>query len=269
MRELELDERKKIGISIMDELDAICERPGIESYIEYGTLIGAVRHHGFIPWDDDVDVWIPIEDYERLLDILKKESSYQVINHLSNNDWPRSFSKLSDPETLIVDTSDENRKSCGRGVAVDLFPLFPCLNDEKWISNLVNERNAVISQFCMEKGVYLERSGIKNKAKHFVCKTEKTFGKDLSYHRIKLLSLEKEIQTREYLGCVISPYEARDIHRGELFASSAYMEFEGKEYKVPAGWDEILSSIYGDYMQLPPVEKRVSNHNVKAYRIKD
>ena len=133
MVELSLEERKKIGLDILKDLDGICRSNGIKYFLAYGTLIGAVRHKGFIPWDDDIDIWVKIEEYEKLLEALKAQSKYEVISNLDSEYWQNSFSKLSDSSTIIIDNGLNQNECLRRGVAVDIFPIFECNKDKRWL----------------------------------------------------------------------------------------------------------------------------------------
>lgn len=268
MYELSLPERKEIGINILNELDKICREHGITYFLAYGTLIGAVRHNGFIPWDDDIDVWVPIGDYEKLLSVLTKESKYQVLNNISDVHWPRCFAKLSDSTTIIEDGTDENKFATPRGVAVDLFPLFGCKNDRKWLEGIVRIRDSRLRMYNYENGI-LSKSGVVNKGKIAYSALCRMIGHSQEYYAGLLLNKEKELTETGYLGCPISPYNVRDVHNETAFSRTVQHVFEDGTYPIPVGWDSILTDLYGNYMQLPPVEKQITNHNVRAYRVKE
>ena len=111
MKELHIEERKRICVEILLEFDNICKEQDITYFLAYGTLLGAIRHQGFIPWDDDVDVWVPIEEYFQLIQVLKLKSKYKLLECFGNENWPMGFSKLSDPSTIVIDNGSHQHPS--------------------------------------------------------------------------------------------------------------------------------------------------------------
>lgn len=141
MREIDLERRKEISLDILLEIKRILEKHEIKYYLAYGTLIGAIRHKGFIPWDDDIDIWVGVDDIKRALDILMSESKYDILSlyeHRSN--WNRPFAKVSDPRTIICNR--DKRATVDRGVAVDVFPLFP-IGNLKWSKNVLRAASMI------------------------------------------------------------------------------------------------------------------------------
>ena len=96
MQELSLSEKQALALQIACEIDRVCRLHHIQYYIGYGSLIGAVRHQGFIPWDDDIDFWVPIEHFQKFLSVMKKETDYLILDHIHDVKWPRCFTKISD-----------------------------------------------------------------------------------------------------------------------------------------------------------------------------
>ena len=115
-------------LGILRELISICERHGLHYYCCAGTAIGAVRHHGIIPWDDDIDVIMPRPDYDRLLEIAQQEDfgQYELITPYNNPAYPLYFAKLSDRTTTLV---EERERPCVIGLFVDIFPLDATASD--------------------------------------------------------------------------------------------------------------------------------------------
>ena len=254
------DEIKRRSLEILKDLRSICERHNITYYLAYGTLIGAVRHQGFIPWDDDIDVWVPICQYKELMDVLEKESAYEVINCLKDDDWVRGFSKLSDPDTLVIDNFENPYGKAKRGISVDIFPLFG--EDEEKQRKKIQYTALMMSRMNnYQTGMY----------KHHFLKSILLgllvfLKRDNLYFRNKLFRLEMEASGNKYVGNVTSPYGMRD-HHSVLYFESTELIFEGEKFSVPKGYDGILHQIYGDYMKLPPVEKQVQTHDTISYLI--
>lgn len=265
MIELNLDERKKIGLDILIDFDSVCRKNQIEYYLAYGTLLGAVRHKGFIPWDDDIDVWVKIQDYKRILDILTKESKYEVISNLDSEYWVNSFSKLSDPSTMVIDDRNIAYSSL-RGISVDIFPLFECANNVKWSKKIRRYQTIIFrTQQFAKKGNKV--SNIKDLAKKINIYSNILFGKNIRYWRNRILQMQLGHKGTNLLGCPSSSYRDKDIHSAEYFSSQILLEFEHSLFPAPVGYKKILEDIYGDYMKFPPEEERQSNHRVKVFRI--
>lgn len=257
---LSSDEIKRRSLEILKNLHAICERHSITYYLAYGTLIGAVRHQGFIPWDDDIDVWVPIGQYKDLMSILEKESPYEIINCLKDNDWVRGFSKLSDPETLVVDNFDNPYSTANRGVSVDIFPLFGEDDDKQ--RKKIKYTSLMMSRMNNYKAGMFKH----NILKRMLFGLLDFFKRDNLYFRNKLFSLETEAFGNQFVGNVTSPYGVKDHHSANYFEKTELI-FEGEKFCAPKGYDSILRQIYGDYMKLPPVEKQIQTHDTITYLI--
>ena len=261
MRLLELDEKKEMALNIYREIDTLCKKHGINYYIAYGTLIGACRHGGFIPWDDDIDLWIPANDYLRLLKVLEAASKYHLLNNMMNANWPRVFSKLQYPGTHVIDLR-KNAPKLERGLAVDLFPLFNIDNPDRAFETgrkIIRRLNGFAALDGKSDASRIHQKLIISEAI-----MNRHIGKDVKYWQEQYWSINTNHPT-QYVSYLGSKYGRIDIHEAELFANSVNVSFEGMNCPAPAGYDSILKKIYGDYMSLPPLEKRVSVHDVDVY----
>jgi len=266
MRELTLEHAKKISVEILDEIDSLCREHQITYYLAYGSLLGAVRHKGFIPWDDDIDLWIPVEQYEKLLNVLQEESKFELKSSLKDKFWPYHFSKLSDSRTLIISRS-KNSVKIDRGVAIDLFPLHPCRGDKKTGFNF-----KVYKMLCWWMYLYRTKQyKLKPVAYQIIIITTSIFLKILHIdelaikNRIYNIIKQDKREESEFLGVWGSLYKSNDVHPAESFGNPIEIEFEGKMYFAPQNYHVILTNLYNDYMTHPPKEKRVSHHDVARY----
>ena len=271
-KELLLEERKEVSLKILKKIDLVCRKHGIRYYLGYGTLIGAVRHKGFIPWDDDIDIWVMWKDYNRILDILGKETRYEILSDRTDRQYPHLFAKVSDPDTTIekiVKTKGDFR----RGIGVDVFPLCPFTDNKEFrrrYSFLITA-NKVFGKAKMTSGK--PRKSMKDRAVLIGSKAVSAAGIGDRFWRKKLESFLNHAldyaKESELLFSPFSPYRWRDVHRRSDFEDIVDLQFEDCRFRAPKGYDNILRDIYGDYMQLPPVEKRSSGHDVVAYRIRE
>ncbi len=257
MREVDLSERKKIVIKVLDEFVEICENNGIDYYLAYGTLLGAIRHNGFIPWDDDVDVWVPIEQYERCLEILEKESNYKVINQFTQEEYYHPFSKLADKDTQFI---DERGNYLEWGAYIDIFPLVGTDNVKK-VRECCHYNKMMYRMLCYENKTL--GGSFRGVAKKVLCSVVKIFGKDLSYYRQKINDIIVKMIPKEKFGSPVSPYGEKDSFYIADFQKER-KDFEGKKYVIPKGYNNVLTALYGDYMTPPPKDKQVSNHKEKV-----
>lgn len=229
-----------VELTILDEIDRICKKHNITYHLMWGTLLGAVRHKGFIPWDDDVDVTMPQKDYFRFLKIAKKElpDSMFLQTPFTDNYHPVYFSKVRMNGTEFYSKGDTNHKK-HHGIFVDVFPFYESKSKDSRLHRL---KRKIVSR--IQNHVFAVRQG--------------TTGRNpvLSLFPTSLLI---RLYTRLLRGkgnvwlCEGRYFEGND------FASSTTLTFEGKEYPVPKDYDKVLRSIYGDYMQLPPENERVAH----------
>ncbi len=268
-KELSLEEKKKILVSILSEVHNFCDENNLKYFLTGGTLIGAVRHKGFIPWDDDIDIYMPRNDYEKFLCKFNKESErYQVIS-LKTDGYYLPFGKVIDTKTVLIENVDSDYKM---GIYLDIFPL----------DNLSSNYNAALSLY-KAVSFYRKLLAIKNAASdskrkpymNFILKVGKVVIMPVSrkwiLYQIDMLSQKyREDTSSQYIGAICAAfYGEKEILRSEWFTERCLLEFEGRKFWAPKGYDAFLTQLYGDYMQLPPEEKRVTHHDNKAWLVED
>lgn len=230
-------------MNIMKYLKKVCEENNIDYYLAYGTLLGGVRHRGFIPWDDDVDIYIKGKDVDRLARLINQSDRYKMVTCNNCEDF---FDQIP----LLVDCNSVVDLNCfplqaTTGISIDIFPLYGVPSKEKELETYVEK----LKNLEMEKWNCLY---------------------DKKKCHLATLKLNEYISSydfdeSEYTGFFLSPYFTKDYIRTECFAEKQYIMYEDEEYCIPGGYEEVLTTIYGDYMQLPPVEKRGKRHYYKAY----
>lgn len=267
MTELSLQEIKEIEFGILKEFDAFCKANGIRYFISHGTLLGAIRYKGFIPWDDDIDVLVPREDYDRLLSIYPDSGKYHLYAFEKDSSFLFPYAKLVDTTTRKVEPGYDNGTPLG--LDIDVFPLDAWADDREQAKKEVAYIRRNTFFLTMTK---IDRPGSANPAKRFVkgivMRFCKCFGSE-HYLRKILAQCVKHSRTRSaFLGnkawCV---YGERDILPAETFSEAVEIEFEGERFPAPVGYDTFLSSLYGDYLPEPPKEKQKTHHVFKAYRL--
>ena len=259
MKELTLEEVRRISLDILIDVASFCEKNNIRYYLSVGTLLGAIRHKGFIPWDDDIDIMMPRPDYNRLL----KEYSgpYKILNPKQGLLY---YAKVYDPKTIKYEPDTDYNKNKPIGVDIDVFPLDGIVNDKKIIDKLYKRACFLETLLRLSNQPIFLR---KNPLKAFNRIVPRIIG---SSNIVRMI--EKNAQTYDYDS---SDYVIRMRWSPNGFTGAlskdvydiAYGEFEGHRFCIPKGYDEWLTAFFGDYNQLPPLEKRVPSHNNRCYYV--
>lgn len=263
MRPLTEAEIKSSLLNILKEIDAFCTENNLTYYLAYGTLLGAARHEGFIPWDDDIDICMPRPDYEKFISSFKRsDTRYQVVSHFKDKSYPYFFAKVHDTNTILeIKTTYRNRM----GLYVDIFPIDAMPSDK-------NLQKRYIRKFNFYRNIYNIRSIRLSSQRSFLkniflmISRLVTFFIPLSYLPYKIDKISKSYKYAEHnLVSIAATADQRLILDKELFSDGIKLKFEDMNANVPRAYTEILSKNYGDYLKLPPIEKRVSHHEHKAF----
>ena len=253
----ELKQLHEVQVEILDEVVRICEKYKLNYFLVGGTLIGAVRHKGYIPWDDDLDIAMPRLDYDKFIKVAPQEldKKYYMHNIFSDKDYWLSFTKIRKNNTLFDETMIENIES-HKGIFLDIFPL-DNLNNNKFLFKIKWSILYNIRYFCLYyRGVY-DRSYINH---YLTCKIFSIFK---SYKLLNFsnwfMKLNKNNKSKYLVSYPGSYTRLKECFERDWFFPAGKIEFEGKMYNCPNNPDALLTHVYGDYMQLPPKEKRVTH----------
>lgn len=263
LQQLEVDKLRKVETDILKEVIRVCDIIGVNYYVMYGTLLGAVRHKGFIPWDDDIDIGFLRADYETFIREAPKylPEYYFVQTNESDPDCPYNFGKVRDSRTTFIESSIKDFK-VNHGAFIDLFPIdfYPEERLEKII-------------FELKKKIYLTRIRCDYTLPEELAKNIKGGYRNVARKAIKILfrSRKKAVKKLDslYKSCrsssmVISHNGAwgneREILPYEWYGEGIKIVFEDIKVNAPCEYDKWLKHMYGDYMQLPPEEKRKAHH---------
>lgn len=253
---MELSEIKNIELSILKEIDAFCQKNNLKYSLFYGTLLGAVRHKGFIPWDDDIDIIMPRSDYEVFIHSFKS-IFLKTISIADNDSYVYPFAKAFDCRYPIIEKS---RFDCNIGIYVDIFPL-----------DYIGEH--FLKRF-QKKMVFYHKIwslGISRKNASRKSLLRKMISAFFSIRRVNCLARKMEKLALRYSSadnCTSLVF--LDIHNKKIncfkdpFADLTDAKFEDSFFKIPSNSKAILTQIYGDYLELPPIEKRVSTHSFEV-----
>ncbi len=258
-REIQLE-----SLKILKAIDAVCRREGIRYWLAYGSLIGAVRHQGFIPWDDDLDIYMPRPDYERFLACFDGHAPelapYVAIKPEVGLRRPFLITRVSNPEFKMVgeygDEVDE------LGTFVDIYPLDGLANSSEEARRRERAAHKLALKYVQANNFdcYNRGNGV---LKRFAKRVQSVLVGRPEKYQEQLNELCREYAFDDSKLCYVLAWVATSeffIYERSWFDETVRMKFEDMEAPVPVGYDELLTCEYGDYMQLPPKEKRVGHH---------
>lgn len=270
--EMTMEEIQAVSLEILKTISDICEEQSLRYYLVYGTLIGAIRHKGYIPWDDDVDIMMPRPDYDKLLEFLTLHISdypnLRVFNRETCKEYPYMITRVSDNRYEI---HMSNEKPYGMGIFIDIYP-YDGLGNTKKEALAYGMKGDRLSSLCYQatrKHFSMETTNslLRKVLKFPVFLFAKWCGKEFFQKRLEALARLREYDHSKYIGCVIwLSWGEKDIFLREWFEEYVMMQFEQYLFRVPKHYDKILRHEYGDYMQLPPEEERIGHHYYKVYK---
>ena len=252
-----LHKTQKCELEIMKELHNFLVDNNLKYSLCYGTALGAVRHKGFIPWDDDIDIVMPREDYNRFLSIWKNTEKYILVNKDTDNDFTQNFTKIKNKNTTFLQKEDIGRKY-HKGIFVDIFPADRI--PDGYLKRKIFYAN------CLINLLYTRNHNSKsNSAIRFVESillnvfSENTKLKILHKSR-KFLTKYNSQQNFQYifLGDLRS---CSLIHPANIFDDIILTDFEDTKFFIFKQSDKLLKTVYGNYMELPPEEKQTWTHS--------
>lgn len=260
-----IDLVQKLEFDILKYIKKICEEHSIRYYLAYGSLIGAVRHKGFIPWDDDIDIMMPRSDYQRLLEVVQKNEHpyYKLISVDTDNRFQVPLPKIIDTRTNLIQDYDLI-EPVPLGVYVDIFLIDGAGDDYENALLRYNRalRNYQTWKKSRQKMFPPNVSRIKSilrriKNLPFIILGSSYFMKELTKENSKFTFDSSYYVATFETGTSIAE---KNVFNYSDFAEGNYLEFNGEFFQVPKNYDKLLKLEYGNYMELPPVEQQVSHH---------
>lgn len=258
-------ELRKIQMDILSYVDKVCHEQNIKYSISGGTLIGAVRHKGFIPWDDDIDIMLTRQEYDKLVKALSGDyedsKPYKILTHSISKDFQFPYAKIVDERTILR----ENVKGCKDfGVFVDVFPIdyIP-----KSGVNLLFSRMRFLYNILILKRLTTNRK--RSFLKNATIKLSQIILAPVSSDRIldKMDAIARKAgrQTTDKMACLVWGYGKKEIIPAGVHQKHCMLPFEDRTYMAIADYNTYLTNLYGDYMKLPPKDKQISHHDFEVY----
>jgi len=261
MRKIDNSELRQIQLEILDDVHAFCAKKGLRYSLSGGSMLGAVRHKGYIPWDDDIDIMMPRPDYDRFIKEYKSEKN-EVLDLSKRDTCVELFAKVSRKGSYMTDIV------LGRtmwGVNIDIFPV-ETLPEEgiQRASEVMKMRDdlAVVCPYYKVVGSKKAIWFLKYLAKRITHPSLSSCAK-LKGKISKLASRWDEDDAKA--AALYGSYGVKEIVPAETFKNYTSIKFEGREVGSMKDYDTYLTALYGDYMTLPPKEKQVTHHLYDAY----
>ena len=259
MKELNLHQVHTICLNISKEFDKICTRNNIPYYMLGGTMLGAIRHVGFIPWDDDMDFGVPIEYFDSVITLLKDElpTPYRCLTYKDSDSIIFPYFKIEDSSTVISELHTNTVKDSAIGVNIDIFPLYSCNPSDK----LIKKARKYVDWCGFIYADSMHNSTVRRTIKYilrFFCPIKP------SWFIHKSLIMAKKIQPGNMLANIFGRWEDKESIPLEWYGNSVRYTFNGYEFIGIEHYDNYLKKLYKDYMKLPPESKRIL-HGGKIY----
>lgn len=263
-REIGLEEYKSVILNVLLKVDEICKEHNLRYSLFYGTLLGAVRHQGYIPWDDDIDIAMPIEDYDRLASIIQKGNyGLYFIRPEESKDTCFAFGKICDTRTTIHESSVDDIK--GYGAYIDVYPFVKIPVNGKWDNYKKWKTYRRLASYSKLKKYKRTNSGIQNLGRFI----EFSIGKVINPRKLALKSAMAQREANQFVVDNNVDYNYGVIWHPkrfpkDMFDNQQVVMFEGHELCGTSDYDTVLKIEFGDYMKLPPEEKRIPHHYIQC-----
>lgn len=268
MREMtDVSQIQQVLLGALTHFKAVCEKNGLTFFLSNGSMLGAVKYQKFIPWDDDADILMPREDYDKLLRLTDIDTeTYQLLCRERTPGWRIPYAKLTDKRTVLKE--GEFDFGAELGVSVDIFPI------DKWHPNAGRARFQARWQNVLIRLLFGANAPRFTTPKRGVQKAI-LYGIWLAGHAVGAQRLCRTVVRRaerfarypdRYMGCVVwSIYGTREVIPGEVFAAAETVRFCDDDFPVPKGYDAYLTNLYGDWRKELPPEKQKSHHVIRAW----
>lgn len=268
--ELDLNEIHKCILEILKKFIEICDVINVNYYVAYGSLIGAVRHGGFIPWDDDFDVAMLRSEYEKFKEYCNEHEEdiypFRFFDYHNTDNYPYGIARFCDLRYRME--CNDNIPTAGQGAFIDLYPIDGAGKTQKDINKL-SFKKYIYTLFynrAMSNSIFP-----KSKKKWLVFLSAPAYfyshlkGKNYFLNKMESLKNLYAFEDSDNVACVVWG-DSKIYYDKKIFDEYIYMDFEGIKVKVPKKYDAWLKTSYGNYMELPPIDMQKPHHNYKIFK---
>ncbi len=272
MKEMTLKEVQAVGLEILKDVHRFCEEHNIRYSLYGGTMLGAIRHKGFIPWDDDIDVGMPREDYDRFVKEYKSKNGYELFCPEKGNSW-LTYARVCEMDKTTVKNEWIPWCPSDAGVWVDVFPLDGVSDDKEQVLHKIKSlerKNKILNRFRATQGssVFRKKSIMQIALYLRIRLLMAVWNGDVDELRKCYIKECKEIPfgaTDHYCNIALLVYGIREYQEISQFDSIIMVPFEDTELCCISGYDQHMKNKYGDYMTPPPADKRTGHRDYEFY----
>ena len=264
----DMDELKAIEIRILSLFHAFAEEHGLNYYLAYGTLIGAVRHSGFIPWDDDIDIMMMRKDYDVFLQEFSRwadgKNLFLASPFQKEHFYPMELSKVCSANTIVVEPVIKH--DAHLGVFIDVFPV-DSLPNGRIKGKMVYRIGRILRRLIVAGNTNTKANEFKrlySPFKRFTIRFLSVIPVKISFSLMDRLVHDVNNENSQEVMCYSSTFGT--VFKREWFDEKVELAFEDKVFYGPKGYDPILRAIYGDYMQLPKKEEQIPHHVMNVWK---
>lgn len=251
---------KKYLLEEMVYFDYICEKNELTYFLFYGSLLGAIRHKGFIPWDDDIDIIMPRKDYYKLIEVMKDDVRYEVVSMHNNDCFTAPLAKMVDRKTKLVQNYGYKEK-VELGIYIDIFILDGLPEDKKQADKYYQKAKQLTKCWGAANHAFRTKGNsiIKDIVKYIYYLPCHILGDQFYLKKIDKFASKYNFYDSKYVGNLM--FTTIDKVYYKIDFTPIYKEFEGHMFCVPKGYERILAQRYGNWKKLPPIDKRTSHHD--------
>lgn len=270
MENTELDDLHKVDFETLKAVVGVFEKHDLSYFLIAGTLLGAVRHQGFIPWDDDMDIGVPRKSYDLFLDKYKNElpERYKVENFRSNSEAKYYITRILDTHVMVEEIRDHSKTYA----AIDLFPIdgTPNNNFFRRIFILHVMVLRMLVSFSQSDNIDMNRKRkLWEKVLIKVAKVlplNKVINRQRLFKRLDKILSKYSLEHSKYIGSLMGAYRSKELFKSDFTKELIKIKFETDYFLAPKNWDGYLRGMYGDYMKVPPLDSRKAKRHFRIIK---
>jgi lipopolysaccharide cholinephosphotransferase len=269
LNQKQIEQLREKELELLRQFISVCDKLHLKYFVAEGTLLGAVRHRGFIPWDDDIDVGMLRSDYEFFLkqgqDYLPEGVFLQT--HETDPEYMHCFAKLRNSNTTFIELSSKDL-NINHGIYIDVFP-FDYYPDSR-LNGMIYDLKKLLIRYRVREVYYIPsdaKISFKNLIRRALKLVSRLFYPTVGYAMDKQKKLFSKVKSGKRLINNGSPWGNRERIPAEWMQSTTTVQFESIDVEAPAMYDAYLKHVYGDYMELPPEGERVPHHYLYKFDV--